>query len=172
MKGTRRFLVKGFCIIIAVMVMFLVADADKADAGSLLIPVAEFTVDGGINTDAGSFYKLFSGGYLSGTASYPCLVAPVRIPGNATKINKVIVYLIDDGSGAIDPFFQLDAINMATGSVDNYTYGNVTNGTTSIQAIELPLSHKALVPGRVYQLGTCLDAGQTLYGAKIIYIVP
>jgi phosphate/sulfate permease len=172
MKETRRFLVKGFCIIIAAMVTFLVCAADKADAASVLIPVAEFTTDGGTNTAPGDFYKLFSGGYLVGSASDPCFVAPVKIPGNATKINKVIVYLIDDGSGVSDPWFQLDAIDMAAGAVDNYTAGGVTTGTSTIQAIELPLSKKALVKGRVYQLGTCLDAGQYLYGAKVIYTVP
>jgi hypothetical protein len=172
MNGKNRFLVKGFCMMIAVIVPFLVGDADKADAASLLIPVAEFTNDGFVNTVPGSYFKFFNGGYLEGGVNYPCLVAPVKLPGNATRINKVIVYLIDDGSGAIDPLFQLDAINMATGVVDNYTIGNVTNGTSTIQATELPLSHKTLVKGQVYQLGTCLDAGQFLYGAKVVYTVP
>lgn len=172
MKRTIRFLVKGFCIIIVVMVMFLVGVADQADAASLMIPVAEFTPDGGIGASPGSYYKLFYGGYLSGTDNYPCLVAPVRIPGNATKINKVIIYLIDDNIGAGDPWFQFDGINMATGETDNYTAGEVTTGTSTIQAIELPLSHKTLVKGQVYQLGTCLYGGQYLYGAKVIYTVP
>jgi hypothetical protein len=90
MKGKNRFLVKGFCMMIAVIVPFLVVAADKADAASVLIPVAEFTTDGTTYTDAGSFYKSFSRGYLEGSDTYPCLVAPVRIPGNATKINKEV----------------------------------------------------------------------------------
>lgn len=171
MKENNRFLGKGFHMMIAVIVMFLIGIAGKTDAASLMIPVAEFTYDGFIGTDPG-YFKDFSGGYLVGGVNYPCLVAPVKIPGNATKINKVIVYLIDDGSGVGNPWFQLDAINMATGAVDNYTAGDVTTGTSTLQAIELPLSHKTLVKGQVYQLGTCLDTGQFLYGAKVVYTVP
>ena len=100
----------------------------------------------------------------------PC--APVKIPGTATKINKVIVYLTDDGSSTTLPFFQLTAINMATAFAEDYVFTDVTTGTPTIQAIELPLITKTLVKGRVYQLGTCLDAGQFLYGAKVIYTVP
>ena len=159
-------------LFLVLMILVLVCSTDKADAASLMIPVAEFTTDGGVDSGPGSYYKQFSGGYLSGTDSNPCLVAPVKIPGNATKINKVIIYLIDDNTGAGDPWFQLDAINIATGDVDNYTAGDVTTGTSTIQGIELPLSHKALVKGLVYQLGTCLYGGQQLYGAKVIYTVP
>jgi len=172
MKGKSNFFAKCFCMMIAVIVLFLAGDVDKAEAASLLIPVSEFTTNGEIETDAGTFFKSFSGGYLSGTATYPCLIAPVRIPGNATKINKVIVYLIDDFIGVSAPYFQLDALNMATGIVDNYTNAFVTNGTSFVQGYELPLSHKALVKGRVYQLGVCLDEGEYLYGAKVIYTVP
>jgi hypothetical protein len=172
MKENNRFLGKGFHMMIALIGMFLIGVAGQAGAASVLIPVAEFTNDGFVNTVPGSYFKSFDGGYLEGGVNDPCLVAPVKIPGNATKINKIIVYLIDDGSGVLDPYFQLDAINMATGAVDNYTAGAVTTGTSTIQAIELPLSHKTLVKGQVYQLGTCLDAGQFLYGAKVVYTVP
>ncbi len=106
MEERRKGLVKGFYMMIAVMVMFLMGAVDKADAASasILIPVAEFTNDGFVNTVPGSYFKSFSGGYLEGIANDPCLVAPVKIPGTATKINKVIVYLTDDGTGSL-PFF-------------------------------------------------------------------
>ena len=107
-----------------------------------------------------------------GGVNDPCLVAPVKIPGSATKINKVIVYLIDDGTGTVSPHFELTAIGMTTAFAEDYVFADVTEGTDTIQGIELPLLKQKLVKGRVYQLGTCLDAGQYLYGAKVIYTVP
>ena len=170
MKGKSRFFVKVFCMMIAVLAMFLLAAVDKADAGSVLIPISEFTIDGGTGAAPGSFYKYFSGGYLAGSIDYPCFLAPVRIPGSATKINKVIVYFTDTNATS-DPWFQLTALNMATTEYEDYTYGAV-EGTDTIQAIEVPLLKQKLVRGRVYQLGTCLDADQQLYGVKVVYTVP
>jgi hypothetical protein len=169
MEGTKKFLVKGFYMI-AVMVMFLVGAADKACAAtaSVVIPAAEFTDDG----FGASYTKSFSGGYLGGTDDSPCLVAPVKIPGNATKINKLIVYLIDDGTGAGDPLFQLTAIDMTTAFAEDYVNSEVADGTDVIQAIEVPLLKQKVVKGRVYQLGTCLYGGQYLYGVKVLYTVP
>ncbi len=169
MKGKNRALVKGSCVTIAVIVAFFLITLNKASAGSILISVAEFTTDGGTYTAPGDFYKSFSEGYLSGSASDPCFLAAVKIPANARKVTNVTVYLTDDGTGTANPWFQLDAIDMATGTVDNYTAVEVTTGTITIQPIGLPLSHNNLVKGRVYQLGTCLDAGQKLYGAKVFY---
>jgi hypothetical protein len=170
MKGKNRFFVKGFYMMIAVMTMFLVGAADRACAatGSVVIPVAEFTDDG----FGGSYTKSFSGGYLGGADDSPCLVAPVKIPGNATKINKLIVYLTDDGTGAFDPLFQLTAIDMTTAFAEDYVKGEVADGSDTIQAIEVPLLKQKLVKGRVYQLGTCLANGQYLYGVKVLYTVP
>jgi len=163
---------KAGLMFLALMISVLVGFANRAEAGSIMISVAEFTADGDTDTGPGTYLKSFDGGYLTGSIPRPCLVAPVRIPGNATKINKVIVYLIDDGTAPVDPWFQLDAINMATGDVDNYTAGVVTTGTDTVQGIELPLLKQKLVKGRVYQLGTCLSGGQFLYGAKVVYTVP
>jgi len=170
MKGKNGFIVRFFYMLIAVMAMFLLCAADKADAGSVLIPISEFTIDGGTGAAPGSFYKYFSGGYLAGSIDYPCFLAPVRIPGSATKINKVIVYFTDTNATS-DPWFQLTALNMATTEYEDYTYGAV-EGTDTIQAIEVPLLKHSLVKGRVYQLGTCLNDGQDLYGAKVFYTVP
>jgi hypothetical protein len=163
-----------FLVLIAVVVTFLVGAADEAYAatGSLLIPVSEFTTDGGTSTSPGDFSKIFPGGYLLGGGTGPCFVAPVSIPGNATKINKVIVYLIDDGLAAFNPYFELTAINMATAFFEDYVNAEVTDGTGTIQAIELPLIQKTLVKGRVYQLAACLMGGQLLYGVKVVYTVP
>jgi hypothetical protein len=174
MKRKNRFFVKGFYMMIAVMTMFLVGAADKADAASasVLIPVAEFTTDGGTWTAPGDFFKSFAGGYLSGGDSGSCLVAPVKIPGNATKINKLIVYLTDDGTGAFHPLFQLTAIDMTTAFAEDYVNSEVADGSDTIQAIEVPLLKQKVVKGRVYQLGTCLYGGQYLYGAKVLYTVP
>jgi hypothetical protein len=173
MKGKYRFLVKGSFMMIAVMVIFLVVATNKADAatGSAVITAAEFTTDGGTYTAPGDFYKHFSGAYLEGGANGPCFVARVPIPGSATKINKLIVYLTDTNVTK-DPYFQLTALNIATTDYEDYFAADVLTGTDTIQAIELTLDKHALVKGRVYQLGTCLYDGQQLYGAKVIYTVP
>lgn len=163
---------KTGAILSVLVILFLAGSAYRADAASLLIPVAEFTYDGWGGADPMPYFKSFHGGYLAGSDAGPCLVASVRLPGNATKINKVIVYLIDNGTGAYDPYFTLDAIDMTTGTTYNYFAYEVTTGTSTVQAIELPLSQKQLVKGRVYQLGTCLSGGQYLYGAKVVYTVP
>jgi len=161
-------------VFLVLMILALVGSADKADAAtaSLLIPISEFTTDGGTYTSPGDFSKIFPGGYLLGGGTGPCFVAPVSIPGNATKINKVIVYLIDDGFGEFNPYFELTAVNMATAFFEDYVNAEVTDGTGTIQAIELPLIKKVLIKGRVYQLATCLYGGQLLYGAKVVYTVP
>ena len=173
MKGKSRFFVKVLDIMIAVMVMFFVGAAGKADAatGSAVITAAEFTTDGGTYTAPGDFYKHFSGAYLEGGANGPCFVARVPIPGSATKINKLIVYLTDTNVTK-DPYFQLTALNIATTDYEDYFAADVLTGTDIIQAIELTLDKHALVKGRVYQLGMCLYDGQQLYGAKVIYTVP
>ena len=174
MKRKYRFLIKGFFMMIAVMVMFLVGATDKADAAtaSVLIPMTEFTTDGGTWTAPGDFRKYFEGGYLEGGVNGPCLVAPVKIPGNATKINKLIVFLADDGTAIRSPYFNLSGITLATGVYDVYYDDWVTSGLSSVQAIEVPLDMHTVVKGRVYQLGTCLYDGQRLYGAKVVYTVP
>jgi len=61
---------------------------------------------------------------------------------------------------------------MATAFTEDYVNYEVTEGTDTIQGIELPLLKRKLVKGRVYQLGTCLYSGQYLYGAKVVYTVP
>jgi len=170
MKEKSKFFVKFFHMMVAVTVLSVVGAADSAVAatGSVVIPVAEFTDDG----FGASYEKSFGGGYLSGSVESPCLVAPVKIPGNATKINKLIVYLTDDGTGGFDPLFQLTAIDMTTAFAEDYVYSDDTVATDTIQAIELTLLKQKLVKGRVYQLGTCLANGQVLYGAKVLYTVP
>ena len=160
-------------VFFVLMISVLIGFAGQSDAASLLIPVAEFTEDGQTGSDGGNYFKLFQGGgYIEAQVGRPCFVAPVRIPGNATKISKVIVYYQDLNPAPSTAWFTLDAINMATGTSDNYVDAYVNTGTDIIQAFELPLSHKTLAKGQVYQLGTCIEAGQYLYGAKVVYTVP
>ena len=159
----------SFAVVCLVCAAILIGGTmSSSEAANIRIPVAEFTTDGGVETAPGNFYKLFSGGYLVGGTNSPCFVAPVRLPNNATTIKKVIVYF-SDTSAADSPFFQLDAIDMETGTVTNYTIGNVTTGTPTIQGIELPLSQTSLAKKRVYQLGTCLNSSEFFYGAKVVY---
>jgi len=158
-------------VFLILMILVLVSFTDKANAGSVMIPVAEFTYDGTSGADTYPYFKSFVGGYLTGSDTRSCLVAPVKLPGNATKINKVIVYLIDEGTGAGFPFFRLTAIDMTTAFAEDYVDYNVTEGIDTIQGIELPLLKQKLVKRRVYQLGTCLYAGQYLYGVKVVYTV-
>ena len=163
---------KAGLVFLVLMISVLVGFAGKSDAGSVLIPVAEFTEDGQTNADAPNYLKDFQGGSLEARDSWSCFVAPVRIPGNATKITKVIVYFKDLNPAPASAWFTLDAIDMAAGTADNYVDYYLQTGTDIVQAFELPLSHKALVKGRVYQLGTCLTVNHYLYGAKVVYSVP
>lgn len=171
MEKTKRFL--AVCSI-AIVSLFIIGASCTAYAatGSVLISMSEFTIDGGTGSAPGDFYKTFNGGYLSGGASDPCFTASVHIPGNATKINKVVVYLTDTGSSSERPFFQLTGLSMGTGQIDNYCDANVTTGTSSVQPIQVPVLKHNLVPGRVYQLGACISNGQNLYGAKVVYTTP
>ena len=57
MKENNSLFVKGICMMIAVIVPFLLGTTDRADAGNVLIPVAEFTTNGEVETDAGTFFK-------------------------------------------------------------------------------------------------------------------
>ena len=180
MKKTELLLL----VLIAVMVTFLVGAADKADAatGSVMISAAEFTPDGFIDmvptvTGPGSYRKSFDNGGLSGTAAGPCLVAPVKIPGTATKINNVIVYLIDEGNpGTIPAHFKLISIELAlnaSGALgEDYVDTDVGQANIFLHGIQLPLLKKKLVKGRLYQVGICLDDGQHLYAVKVVYTVP
>ena len=157
-------------VLLVLIILVLVGATEKTNAASILIPVAEFIPDG--NTGYGSYSIHIRGGYLAGSADYPCFVAPVRIPTNATKITKVVVYLQDWGLGTSNPYFTLDAINMATGSTESYLATEVSTDNGGELAIELSLDKKSLVKGRVYQLGACLDEDQWLYGAKVVYTLP
>jgi len=174
MKGKTVFLTKMFFMMIAIIVPFLSGAVDKACAGSgsVVIPMTEFSTDGGTWTSPGDFSKHLNGGFLQGGTSDPCLIAPVRIPGNATRVNKLIVYLRDWHIGQYSPYFHFSGITMETGEYEVYYDGSVTRGDETVQAIELPLLKHKLVKGRVYQLGTCLDQGQQFYGAKVIYTAP
>ena len=159
-------------VCLALLILVLVGSTDNADSSSVLIPVAEFTADGQTTSDSGTYFKDFVGGFLEGRGSWSCFVAPVRIPGNATKINKVIVYFEDLNPAPLSAWFTLDATDMAAGTTYNYVSYYVETGTDFVQAFELPLSQKALVKGRVYQLGTCMRDNHYFYGAKVVYAVP
>ena len=75
MKETKRFLAKGFFMMIAVMAVFLFGVADKtcAATGSVVIPVAEFTYDGFIGTDPG-YFKDFVQAILWGVSTTHALL--------------------------------------------------------------------------------------------------
>jgi hypothetical protein len=88
------------------------------------------------------------------------------------KITKVVVYFEDLNPAPLSAWFTLDATDMAAGTTYNYVDYYVETGTNIVQAFELPLSHKALVKGQVYQLGTCIRDNHYLYGAKVVYTVP
>ncbi len=171
MTEGKRNIIGILCAVIAVTSMFIVGVAGNASAGVVKLSAAQFTSDGG----GGSYYKLFSAGTITGDDTGPCLVAPVSIPGTATSITSVVVYLTDDGSSAAgSPWFRLTGLNMTTGVTKTYVVGDVTTGTTTLQGITVPFSNgkpsNATVPGMVYQFGTCLYGGQALYGAKISYL--
>jgi hypothetical protein len=156
-------------IFLIMMILALLGFADRADTASLIIPVSEFTPDG--NSSPGD-YTISMDGILTGSSTYPCFFAPVRIPGKAKKISRVIIYLIDYGTGTVDPYFNLAALNIAEATYEYYISDYVDTGTSTIQGIDLILDQQALLKGRVYQFGTCLDAGQALYGVQVFYKVP
>ncbi len=165
MKRTKGNVIRLFCTVIAVMTVIFVGSAGNAFASAVKLSAADFTSDGG----SGTYFKLFSQGTLEGDSSNPCLVAPVNIPGTATSIDKIVVFLTDDGSGALAPWFRLTGLNMKTGDTTTYFVGDVTEGTTTLQGIQIPVGMPTEVGPMVYQLGTCLDGGQFLYGVKVVY---
>jgi hypothetical protein len=164
MKRAKGNIFRMLCVLITAMSVLCIGIAGNAFAGVVRISAAEFTSDG----MGGSYSKWFDRGTLLGDDSNPCLVARVNIPGTARSITKVVVYLTDDGSSSSHPWFSFSGLNMATGET---AYGDdeVTTGTTTLQGIQIPVGW-ATKAGMVYQLGTCLQGGQELYGAKVVYL--
>lgn len=160
--------------VLSVLAIFTVAMAlvfggmtGLAEAGAVNISPSEFTSDGW--SDFADYFKSFSKGTLSGSSAHPCLVAPVKIPGTATRILRLIVYLTDNGTGAIDPFFRLTGMNMKTGITTTYAESYVATGSVVLQGIEVPLAADTITRGESIALGVCLANGQVLYGAKVKY---
>jgi hypothetical protein len=101
-------------VFLIMMIFLLVGSADRADTDSLIIPVTEFVPDGNFSTAPGD-YIIDHNGSLTGSNSYPCFYAPVKIPAKTTKITRVIVYLQDQGISINNPQFNLYAFPLVFG---------------------------------------------------------
>lgn len=152
------------CAMAMALVMF--GMTGMADAGAVKISSAEFTSDG--DSAQFAYVKPFLAGTIVANAA-ACLVAPVKLPGTATKITKLTVYLTDDGVAASRPQFRLTGMKPADGTTTDYATTIVTTGTSVVQGISLPLLEKNITKGQNIALGLCLDAGQVFYGAKVTY---
>jgi len=152
------------CAMAMAIVMF--GMTGMADAGAVKISSAEFTSDG--DNVQFAYVKPFIDGTIAGNA-FACLVAPVKIPGTATKITKLTVYLTDDGAAATRPQFRLTGMKPTDGTTTDYATTIVTTGTAVVQGILLPLLEKNITKGQNISLGLCINAGQVFYGAKVNY---
>ena len=163
-KGRAVLTVLLGCVIAMAIVMF--GMTGMADAGAVKISSAEFTADG--DNAQFAYVKPFLAGTIVANA-IACLVAPVKIPGTATTITKLTVYLTDDGAAVNRPQFRLSGMKPTDGTTTDYATTSVTTGTSVVQGILLPLLEKNITKGQNIQLGLCIDAGQVFYGAKINY---
>ena len=164
-KGKAVLPVLLSCSMAMAIVMF--GMTGMADAGAVKISPAEFTSDG-YNAQF-AYFKRFADGTLEGSADNPCLIAVVKIPGTATRLKKLTVYLTDDGTGTISPSFDLIGMKPTDGTTTTYANTNVTSGTSVVQGIVVPLVEKNITRGQNIALGICLGAGQVFYGAKVNY---
>ena len=153
----------SFAMAMAIVMFWMTG---MADAGAVKISSAEFTSDG--DSAQFAYVKPFIDGTIVANA-FACLVAPVKIPGSATKITKLTVYLTDDGVAAIRPQFRLTGMKPADGTTTDYATTFVTTGTSVVQGIVVPLLEKNITKGQNISLGFCIDAGQVFYGAKVNY---
>jgi len=163
-KGRAVLTVLLGCVMVMAIVMF--GMTGMADAGAVKISSSEFTSDG--DSAQFAYVKPFIDGTIVANA-FACLVAPVKIPGTATKITKLTVYLTDDGVAAIRPQFRLTRMKPTDGTTTDYATTFVTNGTSVVQGILVPLLGKNITKGQNISLGLCIDAGQVFYGAKVNY---
>jgi hypothetical protein len=143
-----------------------------AGSSPLVIPAADFSDDG---YDPDSFFFLFGGGYVTGTAAdYGCLKAPAYLPRGAT-VTSVYAYLYDN-DGARSAYVNLRRVRNMTGvqetmaSVSTSGYANSTSirylGDTTISPDEVDNLYS-------YYVTTCLgSSGIRLYAVRIFYTTP
>ena len=167
----RKDVVRGsvFCILVAAIM--LGGMAVKAEAASLRLSMADFTTDGEMVAGETGFYKHFSGGYISGTASGSdsvCLVAPVKFPTSAKKVKSAVVYA-KDNNGSIDFWAGLYGVDITTGPATFLGDVNSSGSSTSIQPLTLDIPDPTLHKNYQYFLGICLYGSQYFYGAQITY---
>jgi hypothetical protein len=159
----RKDVVRGpvFCILVAVIM--LGGMVVRAEAASLRLSMADFTVDGG----SADFYKSFNGGYIH-AYSESCFVAPVKFPTSAKKVKSAVVY-VEDNSGSDNFSAYLYGVDMTTGTVTDLGGVDSSGSSTSIQALTLDISDPTLLKYFQYYLGICIYGSQYFYGAQITY---
>lgn len=135
-----------------------------------VIPAAAFRSDG-VSPD-GYFFS-FSGGYLLGSATTPCLMAPVYLPPDADQITQVWATVIDNGDEDWNFFWMnLYRVHNYTGEVTQLATLQTSGASPMLQQIQTTSIQAGQVsfPDYSYYLGTCLhSANIRLYSVRIWY---
>jgi hypothetical protein len=166
----RKDVVRGpvFCILVAVIM--LGGMAVRAEAASLRLSMADFTMDGELFGGDTRFIKYFYDGYITGTedSHAACLVAPVKFPTSAKKVKSAVVY-VEDHNGSDNFWAYLYGVDMTTGTVTDLGGVESSGSSTSIQALTLDISDPILLKTFQYYLGICVYGSQYFYGAQFTY---
>jgi len=136
----------------------------------LVIPAADFSSDG---SDPDGFSFSFSGGYIGGSSSLPCIKAPAYLPAGATVVSVWASVYDDFAPGAIQLYLR--RVNVSSGASNVIASLGTSTDSTDIQQIkDLEVNYATvLYPDYAYYLTTCLtDVAHRLYSVRIYYSVP
>ena len=146
-------------------------DTQAASYGSpLVIPAADFSSDG---TDPDGFSFSFSGGYISGSSSLPCIKAPAYLPAGATVVSVWASVYDNAAPGAIQLYLR--RVNVSSGDSQVMASLGTSTDSADIQQIkDLEIGFATvLYPDYAYYLTTCLtDVQHRLYSVRIYYTGP
>ena len=132
-----------------------------------VLPPAAFTSDG---NDPDGFMMPFSGGYFFGLVSTgACLLAPVQLP-NGVTITSLEVRL-DDANGTDSEWFDLDRINLETGTVTAMAMVSSPAGTTGglVTLTDDTITEPIVSDMYAYQVTTCARPNINVYSVRIGY---
>ena len=146
-------------------------DTQASGYGSpLVIPAADFSSDG---TDPDGFSFSFSGGYIGGSSSLPCLKAPAYLPAGATVVSVWASVYDNYAPGAIQLYLR--RVNVSSGVSNPLASLGTSTDSTEIQQIkDLEVNYATvLYPDYAYYVTTCLtDVQHRLYSVRIYYTGP